>query len=328
MCFFQSEQESLLEEREQRCLLEAERLRSEREQLETQLLEYQQNVDRLREGQRSVEMEKERVEAQQRVLQSWRHNRQSSLPVTIPLDEYKVRKEGEKMRTADAPANGVVSTLQVPTHSRTGSLDGRCSLYTNQTVLAALNQNQLRQPANNNQQPFLPKKPLDGSLHSSSYTANVGLSASLYNSLNTLLSQAHNKQPPDALAYPNHTKSHGCSWPLHDSSGLAAPTQRAAMSKGTSECRSLTRSTQNIPVCGPMGWLGLIFVFPSPADFSPPLDRRSLDPWMSDVTGHGLYDDDYPSLSPSLAPLLPPQAYLSLEGQNGEEAGEENVVYL
>lgn len=48
---------------------------------------------------------------------------------------------------------------------------------------------------------------------------------------------------------------------------------------------------------------------------------------MSDVTGHGHYDDGYPS-SPSLAPLLPPQAYLSLEGQNGEEAGEENVVYL
>lgn len=88
----------MLEEREQQCLLEAERLRCEREQLETHLLEFQQNVDRLREGQRSVEMEKERVEAQQRVLQSWRHNRQSSLPVTIPLDEYKVRKE---MKTAD-----------------------------------------------------------------------------------------------------------------------------------------------------------------------------------------------------------------------------------
>ncbi|CAG07823.1 unnamed protein product, partial [Tetraodon nigroviridis] len=92
----QSEHESLLEEREQRCLLEAERLRCEREQLESQLLEYQLNVDRLREGQRSVELEKERVEAQQRVLQSWRHNRQSSLPVTIPLDEYKVRKEARR----------------------------------------------------------------------------------------------------------------------------------------------------------------------------------------------------------------------------------------
>lgn len=93
MCF-QSEQETVLEQREQQCLLEAERLRCEREQLEAQLLEYQQNLDRLKEGQRSVEREKEKIEAQQRLLQSWRHNRQSSLPVTIPLDGYKVRQGG------------------------------------------------------------------------------------------------------------------------------------------------------------------------------------------------------------------------------------------
>lgn len=89
----QSEQETLLEQREQQCLLEAERLRCEREELEAQLLEYQQNLDRLREGQRSVEREKEKIEAQQRLLQSWRHSRQSSLPVMIPLGEYKVIEE-------------------------------------------------------------------------------------------------------------------------------------------------------------------------------------------------------------------------------------------
>lgn len=142
-------------------------------------------------------------------------------------------------------ANGVVSILQVPTHSRTGSLDGRCSLYAKETVLATLNQNHLQQPANNSQQQFLPKKNLDGSLHSSSYTANVGLNG--LNSLNSFLSQAHSKQPPGGLTYPNHTKSHGCSWPLHDSPGLTA--QRPAMSKGTSGCRALTRSTQNIVIC-------------------------------------------------------------------------------
>lgn len=58
-------------------------------------------MDRLREGQRSVDMEKESLEAQQRVLQSWRHNRQSSLPVTIPLDEFKVRKEAGECGHAD-----------------------------------------------------------------------------------------------------------------------------------------------------------------------------------------------------------------------------------
>ncbi|XP_027133349.1 rho guanine nucleotide exchange factor 28-like isoform X2 [Larimichthys crocea] len=274
----QSEQESVLEQREQQCLLEAERLRCEREELEAQLLEYQQNLDRLREGQRSVEREKEKIEAQQRLLQSWRHNRQSSLPVTIPLDGYKVSS-----------------------HSRSGSLDGNCSVYENEAALfASLQQNHVHQPANNNQHQCLfsaPRKNHDAPLHSSAYTANLGLSASLYNSLNTLLSQAHSKQPPDGVTYPDYSNNHGCPRPPNDSihpfsSRVTAPSQR-------------TNNT----------------------DFSPLLDRQSLGPWRSEVTGHRLYKEDYSS-SPSLTPLLPPQAYLSLEGQNGEEAGEENIVYL
>lgn len=91
MICLQIEQENLLEHREQQCLFEVERLRCEREELEAQLLEYQHSLDRLREGQRSVERDKEKIDAQQRLLQSWRHNRQSSLPVTIPLDGYEVR---------------------------------------------------------------------------------------------------------------------------------------------------------------------------------------------------------------------------------------------
>lgn len=92
----QGEQEDLLEQREQRCLLEAERLRCDREELEAQLQEYQQNLDRLREGQRSVEREKEKIETQQKLLQSWRHSRQSSLPVTLPLDGFKVNIKAGK----------------------------------------------------------------------------------------------------------------------------------------------------------------------------------------------------------------------------------------
>ncbi|KAM8761173.1 rho guanine nucleotide exchange factor 28-like isoform 2-T2 [Acanthopagrus schlegelii] len=271
----QSEQENMLEQREQQCLLEAERLRCEREELEAQLLEYQQNLERLREGQRSVEREKEKIEAQQRLLQSWRHNRQSSLPVTIPLDGYKVSN-----------------------HSRSGSLDGSCSVYENETsLLASLQQNRLHQPANNNQHQLLsvPRKNPDGPLHSSSYTANLGLSASLYNSLNTLLSQAHSKHPADGHTYPNYSNSHSCTQPLNDS-----------IHPFSSRVTAQPQKTNN-------------------TDFSPSLDRRRAGPWRSEVTG--LYEDDYSS-SPSLTPLLPPQAYLSLEGQNGEEAGEENIVYL
>lgn len=273
----QSEQESVLEQREQQCLLEAARLRCQREELEAQLLEYQHNLDRLREGQRSVEREKEKIEAQQRLLQSWRHSRQSSLPVTIPMDGYKVS-----------------------THSRSGSLDGNCSVYENEAaLLASLRQNHLHQPANNNQNQHLlsvPRKNHDGTLHGSTYSADLGLSASLYNSLNTLLSQAHSKQPLDPLTYPNYTNNRSCPQPPHESGPPFSSRVPAEPQK--------TNNT----------------------DFIPALNRQSPGPWRSEVTGHELYEDY--STSPSLTPLLPPQAYLSLEGQNGEDGGEENIVYL
>ncbi|XP_036069312.1 rho guanine nucleotide exchange factor 28 isoform X2 [Oryzias melastigma] len=252
----QSEQEVVLEHREQQCFLETERLRCEREQLEAQLLEYQQNLDRLKEGQRSVELERKKIETQQRLLQTWRHSRQSSLPVTIPLDGYKMCN-----------------------HSRTGSLDGSCSVYKNEAaLLASLQQN--HHPTNNNQHQhalLMQRRNQDGPPHSSSYPSGSSLSASLYNSLNTLLSQAHSKQPPDSRPRPPAE-------PLHPFGSRA--------------------STQ------PHNDLHL------QPDAQPP------SPWRSEVTG--LFKDDFFSS----APLLQPPAYLSLEGQIGDEVEEENVVYL
>ncbi|KAM4576166.1 rho guanine nucleotide exchange factor 28-like isoform 1-T1 [Odontesthes bonariensis] len=278
----QSEQESVLEQREQQCLLAAERLRYEREELETQLLEYRQNLERLREGQRSVEREKEKIEAQQRLLQSWRHSRQSSLPVTIPLDGYKVS-----------------------THSRSGSLDGNCSVYGNEAaLLASLQQNHRHQPIHNNNQHqhalSMQKKNHDGPLNSSSYTANPSLSATLYNSLNTLLSQTHNKQPLDGLTYPNYSNNHTCSRPPTDS-------HHPFSSRVTTQQERTNNSKTS--------------------DFSSTQDTQSAASWRSEGTDHRLYKEDFSS-SASLTPLLPPQAYLSLEGRNGEDGGEENVVYL
>lgn len=92
----QVEQESRLVERERKCLQAAHKLRQEREELEEQLDEYQQSLERLREGQRSVERERERLEDQQKLLQAWKHGRQSSLPaviphMVIPLDVQQVR---------------------------------------------------------------------------------------------------------------------------------------------------------------------------------------------------------------------------------------------
>ncbi|KAM4746694.1 rho guanine nucleotide exchange factor 28-like isoform 2-T2 [Anableps anableps] len=263
----QTEQENVLEQREQQCLSEAERLRCEREELDAQLQEYQQNLDRLREGQRSVEREKERIEAQQRLLQSWRHSRQSSLPVTIPLDGYKVA-----------------------THSRTGSFDGNYSLFKNESGLfRSLQQNHLHQPTNYNHQHALAtqkKNNPDGPPLSS---ADRSLSASLYNSLNTLLSQTHSKQP----LYGNN---HSCTRPSTD-----------CLHPFNSRVPSQQRSNNT--------------------DFTQLEEIQISGSWRSGITGHGPIKE-HNSSSPSLTPLLPPQAYLSLEGQNGEEEVEENIVYL
>lgn len=103
--------ESRLEAREEECRRQAQRLQREREELDSQLREYQQSLERLREGQRLVSRQREKLDAQQRVLQSWRHNRQRSLPVMmIPLDGCQVCS---RPRGGEPPDTRGLSTAQV-----------------------------------------------------------------------------------------------------------------------------------------------------------------------------------------------------------------------
>ncbi|XP_049618117.1 rho guanine nucleotide exchange factor 28 isoform X3 [Syngnathus scovelli] len=258
----QTEQEGALEQRERHCILEAQRLRCERQELETQLMEYRHSLDRLRDGQESVDREKEKLRAQQCLLQSWRHNRQSSLPVTIPLDEY-----------------------EVPIHSRSGSLDGSCWTYEKDAaLLASLQKKQQQQHL------------LSGPRQSSTFGgADLSLSASLYNSLNTLLSQTHRKHSQDALTLGE--KNHGRDQPLDTSANPFAD-------RGTAQPQSVGKY------------------------LSPQSEGRSPRAWRPEMPGQELSQDAYSSSSPSLTPLLPQQSYLSLEGHLREDASEENIVYL
>ncbi|XP_068190406.1 rho guanine nucleotide exchange factor 28 [Antennarius striatus] len=104
------ERERRLEERERRCRLEEERLRREREELDEQLEEYQQGLERLREGQRMVEKEREQLEKEEKLLQSFRHSRQMSLPTVIPhmVITLDGQQDPESSRTGDRPGNGSV----------------------------------------------------------------------------------------------------------------------------------------------------------------------------------------------------------------------------
>ncbi|CAL8345615.1 unnamed protein product [Lota lota] len=322
----QTQQELLLEQRERQCLLEVERLRCERKELDAQLLEYQQNVDRLWEGQRSVEREKERVEAQQLLLQSWKHNRQSSLPVMIPLDGY-----------------------QVSTHSRSGSLDGSCSVHKNEAppLHPPPQQNNHQHPHHHPLLQHHHHHPLlhhhhhqrhSNNQHESPHAGpgklqNTLHSPSLYNSLNTLHCSAHSPAHSPSLYNslnmlhsPAHSPAHSPS--LYNSLNmllsqahakpprpLPPPPDKLSSSYTNSRGRTIGSPGQPAQLHNNGG-----------TDLSPPLERVSQGSWRPGVTGLGLYKDDYPS-SASLTPLLSPQAYLALDGQSGEE-GEENIVYL
>ncbi|MFT7815627.1 rho guanine nucleotide exchange factor 28 [Arapaima gigas] len=113
-----------LEQREQECQQQAQRLQRERDELEVQLQDYQQSLERLREGQRLVSRQRHQLETQQRLLQSWRHTRQRSLPaMVIPLDSFQNRD-----------------------HNQCGSFDGEASVLVNEAaILASLNNRHLPQ---------------------------------------------------------------------------------------------------------------------------------------------------------------------------------------
>ncbi|XP_037657162.1 rho guanine nucleotide exchange factor 28 isoform X2 [Choloepus didactylus] len=79
----QEAKESWLQQRERECQSQEELLLRSRGELDHQLQEYQQNLERLREGQRVVEREREKTRIQQGLLCHWKHSRQSSLPAAF-----------------------------------------------------------------------------------------------------------------------------------------------------------------------------------------------------------------------------------------------------
>ncbi|XP_014635100.1 PREDICTED: rho guanine nucleotide exchange factor 28 [Ceratotherium simum simum] len=72
-----------LQERERECRSREELLLRGRGELDRQLREYRQSLERLRAGQRLVERERERLRAQRSLLCGWRRGRQRSLPAAL-----------------------------------------------------------------------------------------------------------------------------------------------------------------------------------------------------------------------------------------------------
>ncbi|XP_074808835.1 rho guanine nucleotide exchange factor 28 isoform X2 [Natator depressus] len=97
--------ENQLQERERDCLCQEQLLHQNRGELELQLQEFQQNLERLREGQRMVEKERDNVKMQQKILWHWKHSRQSSLPVAFPSsgsNEIMGHNQSESLRAENS----------------------------------------------------------------------------------------------------------------------------------------------------------------------------------------------------------------------------------
>ncbi|XP_012880750.1 PREDICTED: rho guanine nucleotide exchange factor 28 isoform X2 [Dipodomys ordii] len=86
----QEAKESWLQERERECQSQEELLQRSRGELDHQLQEYQQSLEQLRQGQRLVERERERMRIQHGLLGHCKHSRQRSLPAAFPLGSKEV----------------------------------------------------------------------------------------------------------------------------------------------------------------------------------------------------------------------------------------------
>ncbi|KAJ6669810.1 hypothetical protein lerEdw1_000359 [Lerista edwardsae] len=82
--------EGRLLEKECECVAQEELLCRNRGELDSQLQEFQQNLERLRETQKMVEKEREAVKLQQKILRHWKHSRQSSLPTVITPGNHEI----------------------------------------------------------------------------------------------------------------------------------------------------------------------------------------------------------------------------------------------
>ncbi|XP_075694295.1 rho guanine nucleotide exchange factor 28 isoform X2 [Rhinoderma darwinii] len=92
------EMENVLQERQRDCLNQEHALEEEREELGQKLQEYQQNVERLNEGQRIVENKRQQLCLKHKLLS---HTRQNSVPVLIP----RTKTEGVRNSQHDSLQN-------------------------------------------------------------------------------------------------------------------------------------------------------------------------------------------------------------------------------
>ncbi|NXS92336.1 ARG28 factor, partial [Jacana jacana] len=106
----QEAREGQLGQRERECRYQEELLEKSRQELALQLQEYQQSLERLQEGQKMVEKERDSVRMQKRLLWHWKHGQQSN--VLSSTESYEIMG-----------------------HSQLDSLCGENAFYVNEAVV-------------------------------------------------------------------------------------------------------------------------------------------------------------------------------------------------
>ncbi|TRY59564.1 hypothetical protein DNTS_012251 [Danionella cerebrum] len=183
----QSELESTLEQRELLCHLEERRLQSERLELQEQLQEYQQSLERLREGQRSVQREKDKVDAQRRLLENLRLGFPQRVPsMVIPLDGQH-------------------------TQDPLGGQDEHGSIFVNEAALLS--------SSVNNRHIHLQHHPqrLQQTVHQHSGSIGFSDTPSAQNSLNSFLARSNHRENPLSTLTENPCNNVGQNSHLQDS---------------------------------------------------------------------------------------------------------------
>ncbi|NXQ91608.1 ARG28 factor, partial [Nyctibius grandis] len=89
----QGAREGRLGQRERECRCQEELLERSQQGLALQLQEYQQSLERLQEGQKMVERERDSVKMQKQLLWRWKHGQQSSVPSST--ESYEIMKHNE-----------------------------------------------------------------------------------------------------------------------------------------------------------------------------------------------------------------------------------------
>ncbi|XP_059690401.1 rho guanine nucleotide exchange factor 28 [Gavia stellata] len=157
----QEAREGRLGQRERECGCQEELLERSRQGLALQLQEYQQSLERLQEGQKMVERERDSVKMQKQLLWHWKHSQQSSL-LSPTMRSYEIMGHNQSDSLHDENTfylNEAVVCVSLSSLNRSDSSllyeDGVCGLNISNSDIARTSENQVDLKMDTSCQPAL-----------------------------------------------------------------------------------------------------------------------------------------------------------------------------